>query len=727
MLRIDSMSSSVGDIQVFYSIDGNDFTEECSVRSTARQDKGAIYIPLNQTVTDLRIDLGSYAGEAYRLHDIIINPHSIQYMRGSLSNVSWIRIILYTIAALTCALAVQDFKGFCGFVFRYRWGIGAGIIVICTLCKLHGSSIGSLIEWISAEDTSRLWGVSRDIRTDEFSVFTEMALSQVQSGFKRFSDIWGYSTSDMFVVYGQPILNLVTLYRPFSAGYILLGAEFGLAFYWSSRLVLLALVSFEMGRILTKDNRKLAVAYAALITFAPVVQWWYSINELVEMLISGQGALVLLHSYIRQQRVRTKAFIMLGLVLCAGGYCMTLYPAWMIPFAYVFLGCLIAMLIENRNLIQVKREDIVIWALGGLIFLGSMGYIFYTSYDTIQAVRSTTYPGSRVYQGGPLEMLVEIFRGWSSWLWGFISIGNPCEEVGFISLAPFGFLLSVIVLARDKQKDAWLIVLNIINALLFLYLVFDMPEIVAQITLLGYASQRMVNAIELVNLMLLFRSMRYVREKSGYSKLFILLAPIIGALSFYPSEDFLTPSLKLLVVGGVLFFAWSLVYSKETAFVSGAIVISLIGGGLVNPIDSGLSSLYDAPIVQAIEEINEEEEGNWAVLCSWFPLNNLPTVVGAKTVNALRTYPDEAFWRELGLELEEDTWNRYAYISMELSEEPYLELVYVDYVKIGITAEQLRTLDVKYVLAYSTLDVSPYEGELEQVASWGSFTIYKLI
>ena len=137
--------------------------------------------------------------------------------------------------------------------FRYRWVIGAIVIAFCTILKLHGSSIGVLGELLTGRDVSRVWGTSRSIRTDEYVVFTEMALSQVKSGFHWFSDVWGYTPSDMFIVYGQPVLNLTTLFRPFSMGYILFGAERGLAFYWSSRLVICFLVSFEFGRIFTKD------------------------------------------------------------------------------------------------------------------------------------------------------------------------------------------------------------------------------------------------------------------------------------------------------------------------------------------------------------------------------------------------------------------------------------------------------------------------------------------
>lgn len=442
---IKNMSSSTMPIELFYENTEHTFSADYELNGRIQENKASYFYELNQVVSSLRIDIGCSSQDAYVIEKIILNPNAVDILAGNFFNMLPIRMLWYFIGLSIFFFAFRDIELFKHFCFQYRWELGICFVILCTICKLHGSSIGELNNcYPYGADTARLWGSSRAIRSDEYVVFTEMALSQVQSGFNWFSDIWGYSPSDMFMVYGQPIKNLAAIYRPFSLGYLLLGAERGLAFYWSSRLACCFLVSFEFGRLLTKDNRCLSLAYAFLVALAPVVQWWYSINELVEMLIFGQSAILLIFWYLRTEKYRIKNLATACLVLCAGGYVMTLYPAWMIPLFYVFAAAVIAMIIDNKEYIRIRKQDIVIWLSGISIFFSSMLYIYMTSADTIHAVMNTEYPGSRIYTGGPISNLIELFRGWTSYLWTFIAIDNPCEKACFISFAPVGFIFSLI-------------------------------------------------------------------------------------------------------------------------------------------------------------------------------------------------------------------------------------------------------------------------------------------
>lgn len=244
-----NLSSAVLDGQVFYSYDGTTYTEEQSVVFTLRGNQNVTHIILNQNVKSIRIDIGQ-KGDNCKIVSIIQNPSFFRVILMNIANVKWKRILIYTIFLLLVLFFREDPKLFFEKIFRYRWTVGMLVVLGCTLFKLHGSSIGYLAEVLSGQDISRLWGEPRPIRSDEYVVFTEMALSQVRSGFHWFSDIWGYSLTDMSVVYGQISKSIMILYRPFMIGYLVAGAEYGLAFYWSSRLVFLLLVSFEMGRII---------------------------------------------------------------------------------------------------------------------------------------------------------------------------------------------------------------------------------------------------------------------------------------------------------------------------------------------------------------------------------------------------------------------------------------------------------------------------------------------
>ena len=728
---IKDTASQVMPIGIYYANGEHLYSEDYKLNGIIQENKCGYFYELNQYVSSLRFDIGVNNRDSYVIERIILNPNVLDVFGGNLCNVSWTRILWYFIGMLVLLFAWRDFEAFKYFCFKHRYGIGLSFVILYTICKLNGSSIGILSSYFPyGTDTSRLLGRARYNRSDEYVVFTEMALSQVQSGFKRFSDIWGYSPRDMFLIYGQPIKNLAAIYRPFSLGYLFLGAERGLSFYWSSRLACLFLVSFEFGRLLTKDNRRFSTAYAFLVALAPVVQWWYSTNEFVEMLIFGQLAILLVFWYFKMKKYGIKLLLTAGLVLCAGGYVMTLYPAWMVPFFYVFTAAAIAMLIENRENIRIQRPDVILWLAGIGVFAGSMLYIYITSADTIHAVMNTVYPGMRIYTGGPLGNFFELFRGWTSYFWSFITMENPCEKTCFINFAPVGFMFSLIEIFVYKRKEPWLIILNIVNALMVsFYLVSGWPETFAKITLLGQAT-RIMNAIGFINLLILFRALTYADYNKKTKRIFLLLSPIIALLSFYTVRDDLNITLKVVTISFVILAVWLLLHirekEKQEYFLLLVMVISLVGGGKVNPINQGLSTIYKSPIMRAIEAENQKDEGLWVVVNGGVPYNDLPTIVGAHTLNAVATYPDKTLWEDLHLTDEESeyAWNRYAHQNINISESTYFEpMTSYDQFWLNITVEDLKKIGVKYIL--NTNGVAENK-ELDTVFTYGNFSIQKI-
>ncbi len=725
--KLSSLSSSSLSVQVYYQTANEGFSEETLKEFYYTENDSAVFLDLEQSATALRIDIGTDSLDSYNCEAIIINPSFGDYVKGTLRNLSSVRVLFYFLGLLVLILAVMDFEKFKAFAFRYRWALGFAFIILCTICKLHGSSIGQVSETaLSSADSSNLWGVSRSLRSDEYVVFTEMALSQTKSGFKWFSDIWGYSATDMFMTYGQPVMNIVTIFRPFSAFYIILGAEYGLAFFWSARLVFLFLVSFEFARFLTKDRRILSLCYAILMALSPVVQWWFSINGFVEMLVFGQGAVLLLKLYIDETRTSRKILYMAGLVLCAGGYIMTLYPAWMVPLAYVFAACALALLIANRKKIKIHRTDVLIWFGGILVLAVAMLYIFKTSGSTIAATMNTVYPGKRTYTGGPLSNFKALFRGWSSWLWTFTNNGNACETTDFLCFFPIGTIISLIVIFKEKKRDIYLILMNIISLFLMIFVVFPMPEIIAKITLMSYSSARAISAFALVNLMILIRAISLTEVKKKWLIWMIPAALISTLISFsvpiWDNEK--TVRLMPLIVIIVLVYLLAHYAQAEMRrnLLLTILAISLVGGGLVNPISSGLSSIYHNKIVQEIAALNKDDPGLWASGGS-FMIANIPAITGADTLTALRTYPDKQLWEDLGLSDNEDIWNRYAHINLFISDSNHVELQGNDLINLYVTVDTLKSLGVKYL--FSTEGLSQAEGATELYRS-GIYSIWKL-
>lgn len=661
----------------------------------------------------------------FRFGDFIDSKDKYAYILYTFKMIRYQRLVIFFVLIINLLFMAHNFSEYKRIVLKHRWKIGLCVIAFCTIFKLHGSSIGYISTVLENTDRSNLFGVFRPIRSDEYVIFTEMAISQVKTGFKWFSDVWGYSPSDMFMVYGQPILNPVTIFRPFSVGYILLGSEMGLAFYWSSRFVVCLLVSFEFGRYITKGNNKLAFLYSFLVILSPVVQWWFSINELIEIIIFGQALILILDSYLKTDSFKKKAVLMLLFIECVGGYILSLYPAWTVSFFYVFLFFGIAVLIENKQKLNIKSKDLILILSSILVLVLSFLFIWSKSKNTILSVINTVYPGGRNAKGNLINIFY-LFKGWTSYLWTIIEIGNPCEEVDFISLFPLGIVLSLVVLFKQKENDVLLKCLLLCNFFLIVFLLFNLPDLITSITMMKTVTGgRNAIAIGYLNLIILIRALTKI--KWNYSLMYYLLC--VGLISLYVSikaDSYLNKAqcLIALFVGTlIIILLLKFCKDKQNEFIFLMLSLSIIGGAFVNPISTGLDSIFETKIYKEIESINNKDEGLWAVVNGGIVLNNLPTTAGAHTVNAVATYPNPIFWEKIGMQDKEELWNRYAHINISLSEEEDLKSHTPDSLDLTIKLKRLKDLGVKYILVNGEIEEEPGLVELFESSN---FRIYSL-
>lgn len=691
----------------------------------------SILIYINDNVESLRVDLGEASNVSFQISDLVVNPRVIDYCKGIFSQIKIIKIFLVALMMLLTYLFVdcKDKNKLYEYLFRNRYVIGAVVILLSTIFKIHGSSFGGLFQFgMPGFDDNNLWGHYRLIRTDEYVVFTEMALAQAKDKFNWMSNIWGYSLKDMAIVFGQPIKNIITFYRPFQLGFLALGPERGLAFYWTSRNILGFLISFEFGRIITRDDRKLSIAYAFLIIFAPIVQWWYSVNSVVELVVFGELFIVLFYHYFFTQNVLNKLLCVVGMIMSAGGYIITFYPRWMYPLFYVFFAVFIAVCVENKAMIRFKYYDTVLCSAAAILLVASGIYIYLQSKETIYALMNTYYPGKTKVFGGDIFFLPELFRGWGSYFLALSGEGNPCEQSSVFDFFPLGILLSIVVL--KQKKDFWLISLNIANLLLIGYELGIYPQIIAKTTKLSDTSiGRCVFSIGLLNLILFFRVVSLYKEIKLNTSVAILIGFIVAGFTFIRFVGIM--SNEYCIISGIIAIVLTIILNefnyegKYRVILCISIMISFIGGVMVNPIESGLDSLYQNPLLNRIQDINKKDEGAWAVcLDDNWALNNIPTIVGAKCVNATSVYPDKKMWSNLGLVENEELWNRYLHLSLQISEDDALsyELISADQVRLYIPVNDLKKIGVEYFITNREI---PYSSEIVKVDELYGYRIYK--
>ena len=673
-------------------------------------------------------------------------------------------------------------------IVRHRVPIGLAAVAVLTLAQVSGSSIGKWANILGYESgQGLLFGTPRDIRADEWVVSTPYALSQSVTGFGTTNPVARGVGTDVTMVYGQPAWAVSTLFRPFLWGYLLLGAARGLAFFWSARLVALFLVTFETCLLVTQTgagmgneggvgggdgqgDEYLALAGAALITFAPIVQWWFAVNGTADLFIFGQGLVLALRRLLRTRTRASRWGWSLLLAWFCGCYLLVLYPAWQVPLFYVFASMGLWEVFRYRR--ETPRSERLAAAkktalpLAASLCLAAtlVGLALYFSRETITAVVQTAYPGKRDETGGGLLSLIGLESAQlSTPLYLSAYMPNVCEAARFVSLFPLGPALAVAVLVR--RRDRGLAFLLAPYLLLLAYGVFGLPHAIARVLLLSNVQTgRLPMALGYLEVVMLLRVLA-VRGGSGPKR-----GPAIGlsaafallcALAARHAMPLAMPKLILLMTLAFSWLAGYLVlagnagatdatadhagkhaaeraddaeaaragFSSSRGLAVAATFVMLIGL-CANPVQMGLGGLETSDFVRAVGQVRSEDpDALWMSddgICGQALI-----MEGIRSYAGTHTYPALDLWRSLDPTGESDVaYNRYARVQFEPSDtgETYFEYPGADYIICHISADGLRTLHPTYWISSEDLTSRGCEGvTFSELASAGpNFTIYRI-
>ncbi len=601
-------------------------------------------------------------------------------------------------------------------IYKYRWFLAIALLLTLTMLKINGSSIGCFMPQLAVDaDKELLIGRNRPVRSDEWAVFTPMTISQFfnHSGILQyFGETFRACKTDMFLEYGQPVWDIAVLFRPFHWGYLFLGLERGLSFFWCGRIIFLFMVSFEFCMLISKKNKFLSLAYAFLITFSPIVSWWVAINGLVEMLVFGQLAIIIINHYLRSESFLIKCLLALALAFCAEAYLLTFYPAWQIPLAYVFLALLIWLIIENFDSIPFSlKKDIPAIAIFILVLAVATIYIFTKSQDTILAIMNTSYPGKRISTGGDYS-LRDYFGYASNLFFPVAASTNACEFAKFFDFFPLGLIFTAMALIKDKKRDKLLLALVCVFFILSIYCLVGFPTMISKLTLLSFTpTNRAYIAIGFINILLLVRSISVLSKKhSRFERISfaIISALVVSIISRQFIPGYIS-SFKQILILIVLLLSFICVASKNyKKFALICIAITLISGFMVNPVRSGISNSYDNKVVSTIREVSQKDkDAKWITQGIGLPAINIPTLAGAPSINSTNVYPNIELWSKLDPEGKYyDAYNRYAHIAVILTEEETrFELPFADQLFLYLNPKDIDKLDVKYIFSTDTLEV----------------------
>ena len=630
------------------------------------------------------------------------------------------------------------------FLYKYRYWIALIIFILCIIFEISGSSIGIWTEYVNSNitDDGVLFGESRPIRSDEWNVLTPMTFSQNFDGFNYFSNLVRGTSTDVFIIYGLPVLNLVQIFRPFLIGFLFLGMAKGLSFFWCGRFIALFLVTFEFFMLLTDKKKLLSFIGAIMILLAPIIQWWFAVNGIVEIFVFGELAILLLDKYMKNNNLKKRILYLAGMIICAGGYLLVFYPAWQIPMFYVFLALAIWVIVKNRKEFKINYKDVISIIIAILILACLMIYIFYNSWDTIMTTLNTVYPGQRSEDGGGVfSKYVDYIRDVFLPTKEEGLIYNQCESAAMLGLFPLGIILSIYLIDRKNKKDLSLILMLIVYAFIGFWMMFGFPNIISKLTLMSHSTPlRAYLAIGFLDVLLLIKSMSLI-EKPFKKRWSIVFAVFISCILVYLCElcnkDYLglKHCLVLLVMCTYLICVVFGFTSKYWKFFFTVVIVAvmILSGWRVNPVRTGVDVIYDSDIIKAVQDINSEERGKWIVADMDSKISNYILMAGVPVINSTNTYPDLDKWKLIDEDSKyEDVYNRYAHITVNLYKhdeeiDNKFVLTFLDSFTINLSVDDLKTLEVKYI--FTSTDLEDFNSDninFEEVYDDYGYKIYRV-
>lgn len=609
-------------------------------------------------------------------------------------------------------------------IYKYRFVLSFLLLIMLVSFKISGSSMGCWKLFLGDGESGIRLGEPRVWRSDEWGTLTPLCFRQQYNtlgAYNRYSQTLGSILTDNMLVYGQPSWDILTLFRPFYWGYLFFGSERGLSWFWCSRLIVLFLSWFELGMLITDGQKKLSVMLSVCVSFAPFLQWWFAINGLVEMLIYG-ACFVLGSNYLVSRAFNPrKIAVAVGMAVCAVGYVLTFYPTWMVPVAWGFVSLFLWVVIWKFNRNVLRRVDVVPWLLIFVITAAGLTVLAVTSWDVIKAELNSVYPGNAPSSSGGTGL-------W--WMMKYpISLVSRfsmneliVENSSIICFAPAGFILALWVIIKEKKKDPLLILLLGMNLFLAWYYCVGIPKWLAKILLLSFVnSNRGPQVLGFLRLTLFVRAVA-LKEKAPKRWLAALAAvissavPMRLALGFTKYEpgglryEYFDTAEKIVVVWAIIAVVFYLLYrarkSKYTMAVLGVCTVVLASSIWINPVAKGVPEITKSETMQQIRDlVKEDPQAIWLVVDMAYPATNIPAMAGADCLNTTQTYPQKTRWEMLDKEGEyEDIYNRYCHIRASLGSKTMLELVSTDYVEVILSPEDLKKLNIRYIVSTNDFD-----------------------
>jgi hypothetical protein len=561
--------------------------------------------------------------------------------------------------------------------------------IILTALNINGSSVGMWSAILTEEKTatSLLYALPRDVRSDEWLVWTPALLAQARHrpSFPVENPVIGAARSPILL--NLPTRHYSTFFRPQFWGYFLFDIEHGYAWNWNAKIFGLLAAMFVLIRKLSGDRFWPALVGTAWIFCSSYTQWWFSsLPMLPEMLASWALALWCAMRLGDGPPRKSAVAITAGLILATVNFLLCMYPPYQIPLIYLGAAILFGWYWKRRGETPASERFLpdpwwVALAVAGVALV--MVPFFVGMLPTLRLVAHTVSPGAQRATGGALGA-ADLFLGLAE---PFLSAraypehcGNVCAAANFYPVwlaAACWMAATVTKVGNARRRLLWPLL-----ACILVFTVFalcPLPALIGRITLLSFSAEEdMILPIGVGGILLSVLALQEMEEAARHPLRRTILIIVCGGIAtilivaaYGESPAFFT-TWRLLFAIALSWCLFALYLWPVKRLFSALILVALfLPATRVNPINRGLAPLTRTSALPTLEKIRQmRPDARWAAFDGAHQ-SALLMAAGLDVISGSKMLPDLDFFRELdptGRDL--DIYNRYALDNFHLAGKP---------------------------------------------------------
>lgn len=574
----------------------------------------------------------------------------------------------------------------------------AFVFAILVACGVTGSSLelgAGKADFLDCQSI-HLFGNAKPIRSDEWSLFTPLALAQANHhpAFPVINRNLGVEGQNMLILgmSGMPVAHISALAKPATWGFFLFDQRRALAWYWWFPIFGSLLALWGVFTLLIQRRHLLTLALAAwfcLSAYSAVWSHWplYAV-------FFPSAALCALMAILRGQPLWRLACLSVMLGLALAGFLFFLYPPWQIPVAWLYLPLAIALIAREKLYLQITFFKLATLGLA-LAIAGMLAWFWWSdAREAVLLMLNTVYPGRRVDTGGHTP-IVALLRGITN-LVALYRLQAPClnqsEIISFVYL--FAPLLAAIITNFRTNRFARMpeAALLLTAGFALIFMTIGIPKTLAQWSLWGMTTERRADlALGLAYYMLCGLAIGaprgQIRPQPGSHRHTIMAHAIAVSWALFSLIILLRLPANISLglspgVAAVLFCAawlggvW-LVKGNASAFLALNIGWSAMSSLTFNPALIAPRSIGITPQLQ--HELQAHSPncarvlaiGNRSVTATFLQAS------GVATVNGVFYYPQFGFWRKFDPRgMHSEIYNRFHHLVFEIGVADYPNGVY---------------------------------------------------